>query len=89
METPDSLTGQAPLTRDQKIAAHAGLVRMVALRLQNGRTDLEDLIGWGQVGLIQAVDRFDPSLGTRFSSFAVPYIAGEIRRCLRKDRYVH
>ena len=89
METPDSLTGQAPLTRDQKISAHAGLVRMVALRLQNGRTDLEDLIGWGQVGLIQAVDRFDPSLGTRFSSFAVPYIAGEIRRCLREDRSLH
>lgn len=78
-----------PLTREQKIAAHAGLVRMVALRLMNGQTDLEDLIQWGQIGLIQAVDRFDPARGTRFSTFAVPYIAGEIRRCLREDRQVH
>ena len=73
------------LTREQKIAAHAGLVRMVALRLKNGQTDLEDLIQWGQIGLIQAVDRFDPARGTRFSTFAVPYIAGEIRRFLRDD----
>ena len=41
------------LTREQKIAAHAGLVRMVALRLKNGQTDLEDLIQWGQIGLIR------------------------------------
>lgn len=77
------------LTREEQIAAHAGLVRMVALRLRNGQTDLEDLIQWGQIGLIQAVDRFDPAWGTRFSTFAVPYIAGEIRRCLREDRQVH
>ena len=77
------------LTREQKIAAHAGLVRMVALRLKNGQTDLEDLIQWGQIGLIQAVDRFDPARGTRFSTFAVPYIAGEIHRCLREDRQIH
>lgn len=74
--------------RSRIIRENAGLVRMMAYRLGGGRADLEDLIQWGQIGLIQAVDRFDPSYGSRFSSFAVPYIAGEIRRCLRENRPV-
>ncbi|MBQ7917090.1 MAG: hypothetical protein IJ315_09965, partial [Firmicutes bacterium] len=46
--------------RDRLITENAGLVRMVAHRLNDSRTDFEDLIQWGQIGLIQAADRFDP-----------------------------
>lgn len=74
------------IERDRLILENAGLVRMMAHRLHDGQTDLEDLIQWGQIGLILAADRFDPEYGTRFSTYAVPYIAGEIRRCLRENK---
>lgn len=52
--------------RSRIIRENAGLVRMMAYRLGGGHGDLEDLIQWGQIGLIQAVDRFNPSYGSRF-----------------------
>lgn len=49
------------------------------------RAELEDLFQVGCVGLLRAVDRFDPSFGVRFSTYAVPLIIGEIRRDLRSQ----
>ncbi len=68
--------------RDLQIAAHVGLVHHVAGRFRRS-DDYEDLVQVGMVGLIHAVDHFDPDQGNSFSSYAVPSITGAIRHHLR------
>ena len=48
-------------------------------------TEMDDLYQLGCLGFLKAVDGFDPNFGTKFSTYAVPKIAGEIRRFLRDD----
>ena len=62
-----------------------GLVRSVALRFKGRGTEYEDLVQIGAIGMIKAAKSFDFSYGTAFSTYAVPLIAGEIRRHLRDD----
>jgi len=69
--------------REYLIGKHVGLVRHVAKGYRQSGEAFEDLVGVGMVGLINAVDRFDPDRGTRFATFAVPTIKGEIRRHFR------
>jgi RNA polymerase sigma-B factor len=71
------------LDRRRLIEEHLPLVRPLALRFVRHGEPLEDLIQVGCVGLIHAVDRYDPSLGHPFEAYAVPTITGEIRRYLR------
>ncbi len=59
------------------------LARRLALRHYHGREPLEDLVQVACVGLVKAVDRFDPSRRVSFWSFAVPTILGELRHHLR------
>ena len=73
----------APELREHLIQRHAGLVRHVAKDYTQAGEPFDDLVGVGLVGLINAVDRFDPERGTRFATFAVPTIKGEIRRHFR------
>ena len=70
---------------EEIIAANAGLVRAAARRFMNRGTEFEDLCQIGNIGMIKAVRRFEPERGTRFSTYAVPLIIGEIRRFLRDD----
>lgn len=72
-----------PELREYLIQRHARLVRHVAKSYRQSGEAFEDLISVGMLGLINAVDRFDPSRGTRFATFAVPTIKGEIRRHFR------
>jgi RNA polymerase sigma-B factor len=72
-----------PEIREYLIQKHARLVRHVAKDYRQSGEAFEDLVGVGMVGLINAVDRFDPARGTRFATFAVPTIKGEIRRHFR------
>ena len=72
-----------PELREHLIQRHARLVRHVAKDYRQSGEAFEDLVGVGLVGLINAVDRFDPQRGTRFATFAVPTIKGEIRRHFR------
>lgn len=65
------------------ILYHQRLVRSIASRFLGGEETLEDLIQVGNIGLINALDRFDPSQGNRFSTYATPTISGEIRRHFR------
>jgi len=63
---------------------HAGLVKSVALRLCRAYgEELDDLMQIGYIGLIKAARRFEPERGLKFSTYAVPVIAGEIRSQLR------
>lgn len=71
--------------REAAVQENMGLVRNVAKRYQGRGTEREDLIQIGCIGLLKAIDYFDLSLGLRFSTYAVPMIAGEIKRFLRDD----
>lgn len=72
--------------RRQLIERHLPLVRALARRFSAQGEPLEDLAQVGAVGLIKAVDRFDPSRGSSFTAYAVPTVVGEIRRHLRNAR---
>ena len=69
--------------REEIILANIGLVRALARKFSQRGEPLEDLIQVGMVGLINAVDRFDPDRGNRFATFAHPTILGEILRYFR------
>lgn len=69
--------------REYLIERHEGLVRHVAREYLGSGESYEDIVSVGHVGLIHAVDRFDPDRGTKFATFAVPTIKGEIRRYFR------
>jgi RNA polymerase sigma-B factor len=72
-----------PQVRDRLILAHMNLVRYLARKFANRGEPLEDLIQVGMIGLINAIDRFDPDRGIRFATYATPTIVGEIRRHFR------
>jgi len=72
-----------PQVRDRLILAHMNLVRYLARKFANRGEPLEDLIQVGMIGLINAIDRFDPDRGIRFATYATPTIVGEIRRYFR------
>ncbi len=69
--------------RDEIVSRHLHLVRALAVRFQGRGEDLDDLVQVGTLGLIKAIDRYDPDHGAQLSSFAVPTIVGEIKRHLR------
>lgn len=77
---------QAPSVklRNQLVRLNAGLVRKIAHRVSHQCSEpYEDLEQIGYIGLIRAIERFNPSQGCAFSSFAVPYIRGEMLHFLR------
>jgi len=67
------------------ILENSGLIWSVARRFIGRGTEAEDLYQLGCLGFLKAVDGFDFDFGTQFSTYAVPKIAGEIRRFLRDD----
>lgn len=72
-----------PELRERIIQAHLPLVRALARRFANRGEPIEDLMSTGTLALIHAVDRFDPSKGTKFSTYATPTVIGELRRYFR------
>jgi RNA polymerase sigma-B factor len=75
-------TGNTQL-RERLISSHMNLVRFLAHKFANRGEPLDDLIQVGTIGVINAVDRFDPERGTRFATYATPTIVGEIKRYFR------
>lgn len=61
------------------------LVYAISKRYMNRGTEADDIRQLGSIGLLKAIRKFDPSYGVCFSTYAVPLIAGEIRRFLRDD----
>ena len=72
-----------PSVRDRLVELNADLVHYIARRFANRGEALEDIEQVGFLGLINAIERFDPSLENEFSTFATPTIMGEIRRYFR------
>jgi RNA polymerase sigma-B factor len=69
--------------RDAMVERHLGLARHLALRYSDSGEPLDDLFQVASVGLVNAVDRFDPTRGIAFTTFAVPTILGELKRHFR------
>ena len=70
---------------EQLITENSGLIWSVAKRFIGRGTEADDLYQLGCLGFLKAVEGFDLEYGTQFSTYAVPKIAGEIRRFLRDD----
>lgn len=70
-------------TRDELIEAHLGLAEYLARRFSNRGEPLDDLTQVASVGLLKAVDRFDPERGVEFSTYATHTIVGELKRHFR------
>lgn len=73
------------LAQEALVNENSGLIWSVARRFIGRGTETEDLYQLGCIGFLKAVDGFDLEFGTQFSTYAVPKIAGEIRRFLRDD----
>ncbi|MFH9403553.1 RNA polymerase sigma factor SigF [Streptomyces sp. NPDC017638] len=76
-------THEYQYARNTLIEMNMSLVRFAARRFRNSGQDMEDVVQVGTIGLIKAIDRFEISRDVQFTSFAVPYIVGEIKRFFR------
>ncbi|MEU3838828.1 RNA polymerase sigma factor SigF [Streptomyces sp. NPDC028635] len=77
-------TPEFQYARNTLIELNMSLVRFAAARFRSrGPEEMEDIVQVGMIGLIKAIDRFDLSREVEFTSFAVPYIVGEIKRFFR------
>ena len=72
-----------PREREQLVARFLPLARKLALRYGRGHEPLEDRIQVARIGLLKAIDRFDPGRGTAFTSSAVPTMLEELKRYFR------
>jgi RNA polymerase sigma-B factor len=70
-------------TRDQLVTLHLPLAEHLARRFTGRGEPYEDLLQVASIGLIKSIDRYDPSRGVEFSTFATPTILGEIKRWFR------
>ena len=75
--------------REEMISGNLRLVLSVVQRFSGRGENMDDLFQVGVIGLIKAIDNFDPSLDVRFSTYGVPMVMGEIRRHLRDMGAVH
>ena len=69
--------------RDELVTLHLALVEHLARRFRNRGEPYDDLVQVGTIGLIKAVDRFEPERGVEFSTYATPTVVGEIKRHFR------
>ena len=69
--------------RDTLIELNLPLVRYAAARFRSRNEPMEDIVQVGTIGLIKAIDRFDPDRGVEFPTFAMPTVVGEIKRFFR------
>jgi len=76
-------SGRDAAARERLTRAYLPLALSIARRFDRGRVPLDDLNQVAAIGLLKAIDRFDPDNGAAFTSFAVPTIQGELRRYFR------
>lgn len=71
--------------KEKLIVNNMPLIKSIAARYRNKMIEYDDLLQLGAMGLVKAINNFDVSFGVRFSTYAVPMIAGEIKRFIRDD----
>ena len=76
-----------PNARERLVERFLPLARKLARRYHRGDEPLDDLVQVASLGLLKAIDRFEPGRGLAFSSFAVPTITGEVRRHFRDQTW--
>jgi RNA polymerase sigma-B factor len=76
-------THEYQYARNTLIEMNISLVRFAAGRFRGRGDDMEDIVQTGMIGLIKAIDRFEVAREVEFTSFALPYIVGEIKRFFR------
>ncbi len=74
--------------RETYIKGNLRLVLSVIKRFSGNHENVDDLFQIGCIGLIKSIDNFDPTMGVKFSTYAVPMIIGEIRRYLRDNNSI-
>jgi RNA polymerase sigma-B factor len=72
-----------PAVKEEIVRRFLPFARSLALRYRGGTEQIEDLVQVANLGLVQAIDRFDPDRGAAFKSFAAPTILGELKRHFR------
>ena len=72
-----------PALREHLVETYLPLARTIARRYQSPRVPAEDLVQVAAIGLMKAIDRYDPERGVAFSSYAVPTMVGEVQRHFR------
>jgi RNA polymerase sigma-B factor len=82
-DCPPAYRRDSAADRQRMVEQHLGLARHLARRYADSGEPLDDLVQVASIGLLKAVDRFDPARGVSFSSYAVPTILGELRRHFR------
>lgn len=70
---------------EQILEDNSGLIWCIVRRFVNRGAEMEDLYQLGSIGMLKAVNNFNPDFGVKFSTYAVPMIMGEIKRFLRDD----
>ncbi|WP_406473692.1 RNA polymerase sigma factor SigF [Streptomyces platensis] len=83
LETLEEGTHAYQYARNTLIEMNLSLVRYAARRFRNRGDDMEDILQVGTIGLIKAIDRYDVSRDVEFTTLAIPYITGEMRRFFR------
>jgi RNA polymerase sporulation-specific sigma factor len=71
--------------KNELVENNTGLIWSIVKRFQNRGCETEDLFQIGSIGLLKAIEKFNPSYNVKFSTYAVPMILGEIKRFLRDD----
>ena len=71
--------------KSESLSHNLPLIKSIVRRYKNKQIEYDDLIQLGTLGLIKAINNFDNKYGVRFSTYAVPMIAGEIKRFIRDD----
>ncbi len=79
----DANSPEREALRSALIERHLPLVHFMARKFADRGEPLDDIVQVGTIGLIKAIDRFDPTMGFEFSTFATPTIVGEIKRYFR------
>ena len=76
-----------PALRDELVMSYHWVAQHVARRFADRGEPMDDLLQVARLGLVKAVDRFDPGQGTPFAGFAVPTVLGEVRRHFRDSTW--
>ena len=72
--------------KEELVNGNLKLVLSVLRKFQNTKSNMDDLFQVGVIGLIKAIDNFDPSLNLKLSTYAIPLIIGEVKRYIRDNQ---